>query len=64
MYLLDSLDMRLEEVGETGPEGTEGVSEGASLGSWVVRQDLSEKGGEICDKLILEIVRNGVVGSC
>lgn len=61
--LLDSLDMRLEEVGETGPEGTEGVSEGASLGSWVVRQDLSEKGGEICHKLILEIVRNGVVGS-
>lgn len=61
--LLDSLDMRLEEVGETGSEGTEGVSEGTSLGSWVVRQDLSEKGGEICDKLILEIVRNGVVGS-
>lgn len=56
--------MRLEEVGETGSEGTEGVSEGASLGSWVVRQDLSEKGGEICHKLILEIVRNGVVGSC
>lgn len=56
--------MRLEEVGETGSEGTEGVSEGASLGSWVVRQDLSEKGGEICDKLILEVVGNGVVGSC
>lgn len=41
--------MWLEEVGETRSEGTEGVGKGASLGSWVVRQDLSEKGGEICD---------------
>lgn len=56
--------MWLEEVGETRSEGTEGVSKGASLGSWVVRQDLSEKGGEICDKLSLEIVGNSVVGSC
>lgn len=64
IYLLDSLDMWLEEVGETGSEGTEGISKGASLGSWVVRQDLSEKGGEISDKLSLEIVGNGVVGSC
>lgn len=63
-YLLDSLDMWLEEVGETRSEGTEGISKGASLSSWVVRQDLSEKGGKICDKLSLEIVGNGVVGSC
>lgn len=37
MYLLDSLDMRLEEVGEIGFEGIEGVSEGVFFGFWVVR---------------------------